>query len=228
MSVAGLISQGGILMYPLLALSVLAGAIALAKLWHFQQAGFRRYRAAVDAAIGSALGGQVDAARRQLESCPSPVARVAEVAIRLVACEGLTPEAAGAEIQRVGTAEIRALESWLRGLTAIAHLAPLIGLLGTIFGMIEAFQQIEQAGKHVSPALLAGGIWEALLTTAFGLVVAIPTTAVFFVLEGEVDNVRASMKDAVARLISRFGDAASSPEAADLPRVRVAAEGYGI
>lgn len=227
MEATSLLEQGGPVMYVLLVLSVLALAIAMAKGWHFVRMGFRRDGGAIEAAIATAVQGDVEAARSALADCSSPVARVAEVTLRLVAAEGLSAEAAGVEIQRVGTAEIRALETWLRGLTAIAHLSPLLGLLGTIFGMIEAFRQIEQAGRHVSPALLAGGIWEALLTTAFGLLVAIPATAAFFFFEGEVDNVRAAMKDAVARLTTRFA-ASGQADPSELPHSRVAGESYGV
>ena len=67
--------------------------------------------------------------------------------------------------------------------------------------MINAFANLESAGSKVDPALLAGGIWEALLTTAFGLVIAIPALAAYYMLEGRVDTVRAAMKDSVTRVI---------------------------
>ena len=67
--------------------------------------------------------------------------------------------------------------------------------------MISAFEKLESAGSKVDPAILAGGIWEALLTTAFGLVVAIPALIMFYVLEGRVDEVRATMRDAVVRVL---------------------------
>jgi len=227
MTAMSILTQGGPVMYVLLALSVLAVAIALAKSWQFFRSGFRRHAPIVEGGIEQAMAGDIESARRTLDACPSPVARVAAVTLRLMATEGVDATTASVEIQRVGTAQIRAMESWLRGLTAIAHLSPLLGLLGTIFGMIEAFQQIEQAGKHVSPALLAGGIWEALLTTAFGLAVAIPATAAYFLLEGEVDNIRASMKDTVARLTTRF-DKAALDNGKGIPELRVAGEGYGV
>jgi biopolymer transport protein ExbB len=227
MAPTSILQQGGPVMYVLLALSVLAVAIALAKTWQLFQAGFRRQGRLVEQGIEKALGGDVRGARALLDDCSSPVARVASVTLRLLFVEGVDASTAAIEIQRVGTAQIRSLESWLRGLTAIAHLSPLLGLLGTIFGMIEAFQQIEQAGKHVSPALLAGGIWEALLTTAFGLAVAIPATGAFFLLEGEIDNIRAAMKDAVARLTAHLDNPAPE-EAESIPKLRVAGEGYGV
>ena len=90
----------------------------------------------------------------------------------------------------------------------IANLSPLLGLLGTVMGMIGAFAQLEGAGTKVDPALLAGGIWEALLTTAFGLSVAIPSLAAYYILEGQVDNVRANMKDAATRVLGAYGQGA--------------------
>ncbi len=66
----------------------------------------------------------------------------------------------------------------LRVLDLTAQLAPLLGLFGTVLGMIEAFQTLQEAGSTADPSLLAGGIWVALLTTAVGLCVAIPASVV--------------------------------------------------
>ena len=78
------------------------------------------------------------------------------------------------EILRLSDERLSFYKHKLDSLQVIATIAPLLGLLGTVFGMIEAFQQMEQAGKNIDPSLLSGGIWEALLTTAAGLSVAIP------------------------------------------------------
>ncbi|MFN4182171.1 MAG: MotA/TolQ/ExbB proton channel family protein, partial [bacterium] len=68
-------------------------------------------------------------------------------------------------------------------LSAISTLAPLLGLLGTVTGMVRSFMVIERLGWEVDPALLAGGIWEALLTTVFGLVVAVPTLLAYYIFD---------------------------------------------
>ena len=78
------------------------------------------------------------------------------------------------EIVRLSDERIEYYNEKLPGLEVIAVVSPLSGLLGTIFGMIQAFQQLELAGKNIDPAMLSGGIWEALLTTAVGLSIAIP------------------------------------------------------
>ena len=81
----------------------------------------------------------------------------------------------------------------------ISNIAPLLGLLGTVIGMITAFSKLEESGSRVDPAILAGGIWEALLTTAFGLIVAIPALAAFYWLDGRVDNVREDMRHLIIK-----------------------------
>jgi biopolymer transport protein ExbB len=140
--------------------------------------------------------------------------------------EKLPPADIEAEVSRVGSAEIRNLESWLRGLSGIAHLSPLLGLLGTVMGMITAFIRLEEAGSKVNPSILAGGIWEALLTTAFGLIIAIPAMAAFYYLEGEVDRVRAAMKDVSVRVLLHFGKTGGHLEAHD--KARLESEDYEI
>ena len=81
--------------------------------------------------------------------------------------------------------------------------------------MIIAFMSLEAAGAKVDPSILSGGIWEALLTTAFGLTVAIPAMAAFYYLEGEVDQVRASMKDVSIRVLRHFGKSPSNVSSHD-------------
>ena len=82
------------------------------------------------------------------------------------------------------------LERGLRPLENIAQLAPLLGLFGTVLGMIEAFQALQDAGSQVDPSILAGGIWVALLTTAAGLAVAIPTSVFHSWLEARMEEER--------------------------------------
>ncbi len=100
-------------------------------------------------------------------------------------------------IEVAGREEIYRLEKKLSWLATIAGVAPMLGFLGTVTGMIEAFQQVESIGSNVSPSNLAGGIWEALITTAYGLIVGIPSYAFYnffiskiehFVYEMEVSS----------------------------------------
>ncbi|MGB8274456.1 MAG: MotA/TolQ/ExbB proton channel family protein [Alphaproteobacteria bacterium] len=199
-----LLERGGSVMYVLLALSILALAVALLKLLHFSQARLRRL-GFIDTVVAQLGRGDVGGARQILTGEVNPVARVLDSAIATGVDRAMADRDRDAEIARVGSGEIRKLESFLGSLEVVANLSPLLGLLGTVFGMIAAFSQLEKAGAEVDPTILAGGIWEALLTTAFGLSIAIPALAAFYFLEGEVERVRVAMKDSVVRVNTVLG-----------------------
>jgi biopolymer transport protein ExbB len=203
MSALDIATRGGPLMGVLVGLSIFALAILLVKLWQFSRLGLRR-TAFVDPIVELIAEHRFDAARERLAATTHPTARVIEVAVEVGTDPEKSAAAAEAEVARVGTREIRNLESWLRALSSIAHLSPLVGLLGTVIGMILAFMQVERSGSTVDPSLLSGGIWQALLTTAYGLTIAIPSMAAFHLFEGEVDRVRASMKDASIVVLGSF------------------------
>ncbi len=212
-------------MYVLLAFSITACAIVLAKLYQFLRCGLRRV-AFVDEVMADLTRGDQEAALQRLAREHNPVARVMEAAIRCGTDRRMTVRDIEAEVSRVGTAHIRSLESWLRALSAIAHLSPLLGLLGTVTGMINAFMRLQEAGSRVDPAVLSGGIWEALLTTAFGLTIAIPAMAAFYLLEGEIDRLRAAMKDAAIRVLIHLGKSPESISTRD--ELRLEDEPHGI
>ncbi len=94
------------------------------------------------------------------------------------------------------------LGSYLRILEVIASLAPLLGLFGTVLGMIQAFQAMEAAGSQVNAAVLSGGIWQALQTTALGPAVAIPVTLAHSWFERRVEVTAATMQDHLQRLFT--------------------------
>ena len=196
----GLLDKGGPVMLVLLALSVVALTIILVKIYQFSRSRLLRTEF-INQAVLLLHNDGPDTTLLALAETPHPVARVMETTLRTSTNTSLSIEDRDTEISRVGSAEIRNLESYLRGLEVIANLSPLLGLLGTVLGMIKAFARLESAGTKVDPAILAGGIWEALLTTAFGLSVAIPALAAFYILEGQVENVRAQMKDATIRVL---------------------------
>jgi len=224
MTLYKLIQQGGPVMLVLLGLSVLATTIILMKLFQFFRSGVFRM-AFVEKSLGTLHATGPGEALYVLKDEGNPVARVMESALRSGMDPAMSAKDVDAEVSRVGSAQIRHLESWLRGLSSIAHLSPLLGLLGTVIGMISAFMRLETAGSRVDPALLSGGIWEALLTTAFGLCVAIPAMAAFYYLEGEVDKVRAAMQDACVRILLYFNKSAG---ASALEEVALEEESYGV
>jgi biopolymer transport protein ExbB len=204
MSLPQLLAQGGPVMYVLLCMSILATAIVLLKLWQFFRSGMRG-NAFVAPALAALRSKEHGRAIGMLQEIKSPVARVMLAAVTCAADPGMRTADVEAEVGRVGSAEVRKLESYLRGLSGIAHLSPLLGLFGTVTGMIRAFMKVQEAGARVDASLLAGGIWEALLTTAFGLAVALPAMAAYYFLEGEVDQARGTMKDVSVRILVHFG-----------------------
>lgn len=117
------------------------------------------------------------------EETPGPVAKVVKAGLRH-ANDG--EQALRFAVQEAALAEIPVLERRIGALAAIAQIAPLFGLLGTLLGMIGTFQLFNQGGSYATPAVLAGGMWQALLTAAAGLVVAIPAQLGRHFLSGRV------------------------------------------
>jgi biopolymer transport protein ExbB len=122
------------------------------------------------------------------------------------------------EVVRYGSEILERLRSGFRVLELIGSLAPLLGLFGTVLGMIEAFQQLEAAGNQVNPAVLSGGIWQALLTTAIGLAVAIPVVAMLGWLERRIERLAHAMDDTVTRVFTPDLAARASDDDGQGPR----------
>ena len=106
------------------------------------------------------------------------------------------------DVERVAMEQMKALKSWLKALEAVVQIAPLLGLFGTVIGMIAAFKALQEAGSQADPAVLAGGIWVALLTTAVGLAVAIPVSFVLYWFESIVERERLNMESALTSLFT--------------------------
>lgn len=104
---------------------------------------------------------------------------------------------------RAGTQEVVRMERGLRTMAFLGNTAPLLGLFGTIIGMIKAFMVIERAGGKVDAQALAGGIWEAMVTTGVGLAVSLPTLLLLHLLEGMVDRRAHSIKRVASLIIEK-------------------------
>ena len=193
--------KGGVVMYLLGAMSVYALAVVLFKIVQFRKANIFD-RSFIDAALLEIKQGDRSRATKTLVGIQGPIARIMRVTFECVANRDMSQKSKEAEIQRVGSGDIRYLESHLRGLEMIASVAPLMGLLGTVIGMISSFSKLSLSGTRVDPTILAGGIWEALLTTAGGLTVAIPALAAHYVLDGIIEKVRATMKDVSVQILA--------------------------
>lgn len=197
---AGLLAAGGPVVLVLLGMSVVALAIVLVKLWQFRAARLGE-RGRVEAALLRVRAGDLDDALAIVVGARNPVAQAVVRAVN-GRRRGLPEHRTREEATRFGSDVLEDLRSYLRPLEVIASLAPLLGLFGTVLGMIGAFQQLEAAGNQVNPAVLSGGIWEALMTTAVGLAVAIPAVAALNWLERVVERVAHEMDSAITSVFT--------------------------
>lgn len=182
---------GGPVVLILIAISILTMAVILYKLWQFSAAGVGRHTA-LKAAIEAWDQGRAPEARAHLERSSSYLQPVLDL--------GIGKAAGPTRLEAEAEARFLRLERGFKLLDSVAQLAPLLGLFGTVLGMISAFQALQEAGAQVDPSILAGGIWVALLTTAAGLVVAMPTSAALTWFEARMDAERVFAARAIATI----------------------------
>ncbi len=194
------LAKGGVLVVPILLCSVLALAIFVERMIRFS---LMRSRGAglADKIIRLLRAGDANAAHKKAINSNSPMGRVLAQAIRFRKRDRETLETVMAHATEE---EIRGLSSYLQALATIGNIAPLLGLLGTVIGMIKAFMVIQQMGGKVNAAVLAGGIWEAMLTTALGLAVALPTMVAHSYLFARVDKYEARLNDGAVKFITEL------------------------
>jgi|TARA_Y100000758_G_scaffold174021_1_gene123705 biopolymer transport protein ExbB len=184
---------GGVAMWLLAVLSVVALATLLTKMLQF-------------ARLRPVASKQADALLESLERGDAPAvgdagrSPVDQVVLSAWHNRAMDADSWEEDSLRRGREALEDMRGGLRTLEVISALSPLIGLLGTVFGMIGAFQALEAAGSQVDPSILSGGIWEALLTTAAGLTVAIPALAAFHWADRTIELCREKMQDRLARL----------------------------
>lgn len=195
------LAAGGPVLWVLLAVSVAALAIVMVKVWQFVQ---QRPETCpdVDAALQRWRAADWDEARGSLDA-EHPVSVVVALSMDEL-MNGIDHDMVRQEVDRLATVHLNRLRSHLPALDGIGILSPLLGLLGTVLGMIVAFQQMEVAGAQVDPSTLSSGIWQALLTTAVGLGIAIPAIAVHNWMERKVERVAMRMNDAVTQVFLEF------------------------
>lgn len=195
-----LLQAGGPVVLVLLAMSIVATAIVILKLWQFRAVRIGDRKVAREA-LRHYRAGRPAEAMTLADQSRNPVAQTLSRALR-GQHRGVSEPRVREEVLRYGGEVLENLRGWFRPLEVIASLAPLMGLFGTVLGMIEAFRQLEAAGNQVNPAILSGGIWEALLTTAVGLAVAIPVVVVLNWLERRVDRLAHEMDSVVTQVFT--------------------------
>lgn len=187
---------GGPVIAILLVLSLISVCLIIAKT--VQLLPVRSGSALRETAFGHWSEGGHDAAKSALRSGKSPADRVTAFAMDGT-IQGLPRAPLESEVERQGNAEIETMARHIRLLELVAMIAPLLGLLGTVLGMIQSFQELELAQGSANASVLAGGIWQALLTTAAGLVVAIPAATAASLLSARVDSAAHLIENAVGR-----------------------------
>lgn len=184
MSLFEILVQGGILMIPIIALSFVA-IYVIAERWRVLNNSQLDSRYFLGTVEGMLKGGDN---RRALEYCDEidkPLSRILKQGIKRLGRPLHDIEDA---IKNAGRREIYMLEKRMDWLATISGVAPLVGFLGTVTGMIQAFMQIQSLEGNVNPSVLAGGIWEALLTTASGLAVGILAYGFYNLLLGKINR----------------------------------------
>jgi len=191
-----LVQAGGWLMGPIILCSVIAMAIIIERLWAY------RGRKVIPSNLVAQIWqlhqkGQITAAHIATVRDSSPLGRI--LAAGLVNRDH-PREMMKEAIEEEGRQVVHELERYLNTLGTIAAITPLLGLLGTVIGMIKVFTAITSAGVG-NPAVLAGGISEALITTAAGLSVAIPSLIFHRYLSGRVDKLVVGMEEQALKMV---------------------------
>ncbi|WP_106751293.1 MotA/TolQ/ExbB proton channel family protein [Pannonibacter carbonis] len=211
--VADLIAQGGNVVAIQVVMSVVALALVFAKVLQFALSGASRY-ARSRQALGLYLDGDTTGALARVTGQKGMMSEVLALLLKAQTRPGgARPDLLREDIERICMGKIAALRSWLRPLDLIAQTAPLLGLFGTVLGMIEAFQAMQGAGAAVDPSVLAGGIWVALLTTAVGLAISIPVSAAVSWFDGRIERTQQEME----AVVTAFFTGAAAERAAVLP-----------
>jgi len=199
--IVNLLEIGGPVVWVLTVFSIFALSLIFLKFWQLSISNLgakRKTLKAIDAWNRGKTSEAIDALNYSSQSLPKMIG----VAMRGMKSQGDTPKLRE-ELGRLASMEMESLRSYLRPLEVIANLSPLLGLLGTVLGMIVAFQQMEMAGNQVDPSVLSGGIWQALLTTAAGLTVAIPVFMAHSILERKTERIGHDMENLMTCVFTR-------------------------
>ncbi len=196
------IEKGGVMMIPILFSSVMALAVIvdrLIRIGRVKLADEEEFTEVFDAIRDD----RDDEAKALLDPKRTPSYHVLAAILVARGNENAREKAAGI----AGDHVLRELNKRLEWLAILGSLVPLMGLLGTVIGMIKVFSDVAAAGDVSDITLLAGGIWEALLTTAAGMAVAIPILLVYYVFQGKIDKVDFEMRHHSEELLTVLRDA---------------------
>ncbi len=206
MDIAELFAQGGALMWGILAASIVGGAVFMERLWSLQRSRVLP-RDFVDRIRGLVGRKKTSEAQVLCEENRSSIALLMLAAIRSHG-HGKNRAEIKESVEEVGNREVAHMDRNVEIVGTVAQAAPLMGLLGTVIGMIFVFQDFVESYKQgtVGPDTFAQGIWQALITTAFGLTVAIPMLVAYKYLQARNDRLIVDMEEDAMGVIDLLED----------------------
>lgn len=185
-----LFHRGGPLMWPLLGCSIVAVALICDRLFVYWR--MHVPHASLLARLQDATRhGQLDSLQNEFSASDRPLCRVLHT---YLVNRGEEQDLREQAVARVASQQVARYDRRLNWLGIITHASPLLGLLGTVMGLVGAFHQIELKGGQVQPGDLASGIWSALLTTVCGLMIALPSLAAFHILQAAAGKAALQMQ----------------------------------
>lgn len=203
--------RGGFMMVPILLGSILALTIVIERLWALQKSRIVPvdFIKRMQDMLGQGKHSEAISACRENDT---HMARVLAAGLE----QQSRPRAEIVEaLELAGRKESSSLSRWVGALGAIAALEPLMGLLGTVLGLIESFQEVEKLKVVGNPSVVASGVWQALITTAAGLIIAIPTYAMYRYFRSRVGFMMMEMESYAFDLVQKLTSPAQKSEGGD-------------
>ena len=195
------LSVGGPALWVIFGISIVLVTVGLWKFWHLIKLGAWNKKQA-DEILKLWLEKKVEPVDANQQNIR---AKILGQTILAISDKNYTNEMVREECVRLANNDLNDARRGLRIIDLIITIAPLVGLLGTVLGMIEAFQALQDSGAQADPSALAGGIWEALLTTAAGMGIAIPASILLSWYDSVVENVQADIENLATQAILRTG-----------------------
>ena len=193
------LSVGGPALWVIFGISIVLVTVGLWKFWHLIKLGAWNKKQA-DEILKLWLEKKVEPVDANQQNIR---AKILGQTILAISDKNYTNEMVREECVRLANKNLNEARRGLRIIDLIITIAPLVGLLGTVLGMIEAFQALQDSGAQADPSALAGGIWEALLTTAAGMGIAIPASILLSWYDSVVSNVQADIENLATQAILR-------------------------
>jgi len=195
LSAIDLINKGGLLIWPILLCSIIGTTIFFERLLRYRR--FVKRKEHLESLYQLVHDGEIDQARDYIQKRNPDLSAADRIMLEALNVDEPDRETVEMVLTHGVEREITSLSRYLSLLGILGSTAPLLGLLGTVLGMIKAFMVVESMGGSVNASALAGGIWEAMLTTAFGLLVAIPLLFFYNHLEGRLHVIQEYLEEVV-------------------------------